>query len=88
MTLVGHEPGEASTVVPLTGLPPSRVLVARREADHQDPMIRSFVRTAVAAYDVRRGPSARWSRNGPARRRTVSGAARPPASGLRPTALR
>ncbi|WP_411093290.1 LysR family transcriptional regulator [Streptomyces sp. 049-1] len=57
MTLVGHEPGEGLTVVPLTGLPPSRVLVAWREADHQRPLIRSFVRTAVAAYDARREPS-------------------------------
>ncbi|MDT0613535.1 LysR family transcriptional regulator [Streptomyces lancefieldiae] len=49
MTLLDHEPGEGLTVVPLTGMPPSRVLVAWHEGD-PNPLIRSFVRTAIAAY--------------------------------------
>ncbi|WP_217140686.1 LysR family transcriptional regulator [Streptomyces sp. AC627_RSS907] len=49
MTLLDHEPGEGLAVVPLTGMPPSRLLVAWPEGD-PGPLIRSFVRTAIAAY--------------------------------------
>ncbi|MBZ4320653.1 LysR family transcriptional regulator [Streptomyces huiliensis] len=49
MTLLGHEPGEGLVVVPLTGLPPSRVVVAWRTGE-ANPLVRSFVRIVVAAY--------------------------------------
>ncbi|MGK5642787.1 LysR family transcriptional regulator [Streptomyces sp. URMC 126] len=49
MTLLGHDPGEGLVVVPLTGLPPSPVVVAWRAGD-ANPLVRSFVRIAVAAY--------------------------------------
>lgn len=49
MTLLGHEPGDGLTVVPLTDMPPSRVVAAWHEGD-TNPLIRSFVRTAIAAY--------------------------------------
>ncbi|WP_405778167.1 LysR family transcriptional regulator [Streptomyces sp. NBC_00859] len=49
MTLVGHEPGEGLAVVPLTDMPPSRALVAWNEGD-TNPLIRSFVEIAIAAY--------------------------------------
>ncbi|MGW1770489.1 LysR family transcriptional regulator [Streptomyces sp. NPDC002104] len=49
MTILAHEPGEGLTVVPLTDMPPSRVVVAWNEAD-TNPLIRSFVRTAATAY--------------------------------------
>ncbi|MFE1442256.1 LysR family transcriptional regulator [Streptomyces sp. NPDC058739] len=50
MTLLDHEPAEGLTVVPLTGMPPSRAVVAVREGDIALPLIRSFVRTAIAVY--------------------------------------
>lgn len=50
MTLLSHEPPEGLTVVPLTGMPPSRALVAWPEGD-PNPLIRSFVRTAIASYE-------------------------------------
>ncbi|MEU6665913.1 LysR family transcriptional regulator [Streptomyces sp. NPDC046727] len=49
MTPLGHEHGEGLTVVPLTDMPPSRVVVAWKEGD-TNPLIRSFVQLAVAAY--------------------------------------
>ncbi|GAA2427649.1 LysR substrate-binding domain-containing protein [Streptomyces pulveraceus] len=49
MTLLNHEPGAGLTVVPLIGMEPSRVVVAWNEAD-RNPLIRSFVRSAIAAY--------------------------------------
>ncbi|MGW6271491.1 LysR family transcriptional regulator [Streptomyces sp. NPDC055060] len=49
MTLLGHEPGHGLTVVPLTDMPPSRVVVAWNEGD-SNPLIHSFVRIATAAY--------------------------------------
>ncbi|UNO38395.1 LysR family transcriptional regulator [Streptomyces sp. MST-110588] len=49
MTLLDHEPVQGLAVVPLTDMPPSRMVVAWKEGD-TDPLIRSFVRTAVAAY--------------------------------------
>lgn len=49
MTLAGHVPGEGLTVIPLAGLPPSPLLLAWPRTD-PSPLVRSFVRTAVAAY--------------------------------------
>ncbi|MFE2149302.1 LysR family transcriptional regulator [Streptomyces lavendulae] len=49
LTPVGHAPGEGLTVVPLSDMPPSRVVVAWHEGD-TNPLIRSFVRIATAAY--------------------------------------
>ncbi|MFE2184787.1 LysR family transcriptional regulator [Streptomyces sp. NPDC059455] len=49
MTLVDHEPPEGLTVVPLIDMEPSRVVVAWHEAD-TNPLIRSFVDIATAAY--------------------------------------
>ncbi|MGV9847625.1 LysR family transcriptional regulator [Streptomyces sp. NPDC003442] len=49
MTLVDHEPPEGLTVVPLIDMEPSRVMVAWHEAD-TNPLIRSFVEIATAAY--------------------------------------
>ncbi|MFJ5776415.1 LysR substrate-binding domain-containing protein [Streptomyces sp. NPDC093094] len=49
MTLVNHEPGEGLTVVPLIDMPPSRAVVAWNAGD-TDPLVGSFVRSAVTAY--------------------------------------
>ncbi|MGA6153903.1 LysR family transcriptional regulator [Stenotrophomonas sp. NPDC087984] len=49
MALVDHEPAAGLAVVPLTDMPPSRVVAAWNE-DDTNPLIRSFVRIAVAAY--------------------------------------
>ncbi|MES9509389.1 LysR substrate-binding domain-containing protein [Streptomyces sp. NPDC000609] len=49
MTLLNHEPGAGLTVVPLIDMEPSRVVVAWNEGD-RNPLIRSFVRSAIAAY--------------------------------------
>ncbi|WP_037852514.1 LysR family transcriptional regulator [Streptomyces sp. NRRL S-340] len=49
MTLVDHEVPEGLTVVPLTGIPPNPAVVAWNEGE-TNPLIRSFVRLAVAAY--------------------------------------
>jgi len=49
ITLLSHEPAAGLTVVPLTGMPPSRVVAAWNEGD-TNPLIRSFVQTAIAAY--------------------------------------
>ncbi|MFJ6571026.1 LysR substrate-binding domain-containing protein [Streptomyces sp. NPDC091292] len=49
MTLVGHDPGPGLTVVPLTDMPPSRMVAAWNEGD-TNPLIHSFVRIATAAY--------------------------------------
>jgi hypothetical protein len=50
MTLLGHEPAAGLTVVPLTDMPPSRVVVAWKEGDSANPFIRSFVQLATAVY--------------------------------------
>ncbi|WP_371552072.1 LysR family transcriptional regulator [Streptomyces sp. NBC_00554] len=49
MTPLGHEPFEQLAVVPLTDMAPSRVVVAWNEGD-ANPLIRSFVQIATAAY--------------------------------------
>ncbi|WP_328326389.1 MULTISPECIES: LysR family transcriptional regulator [unclassified Streptomyces] len=49
VTLLNHDPGEGLTVVPLTDMEPSRVVAAWNERD-TNPLIRSFVRIATAAY--------------------------------------
>ncbi|WP_405910295.1 LysR family transcriptional regulator [Streptomyces sp. NBC_00828] len=49
MTPLGHEPLEQLAVVPLTDMAPSRVVVAWNEGD-ANPLIRSFVQIATAAY--------------------------------------
>ncbi|MFE9635753.1 LysR family transcriptional regulator [Streptomyces sp. NPDC006463] len=49
MTLLDHEPPEGLTVLPLTDMPPSHVVAAWNEAD-TNPLIRSFVQLATAAY--------------------------------------
>ncbi|MEU6762679.1 LysR substrate-binding domain-containing protein [Streptomyces sp. NPDC046853] len=49
MTLLDHEPGDGLRVVPLLDMPASRVVAAWKEGD-TNPLIRSFVRTAIAAY--------------------------------------
>ncbi|BDM69559.1 LysR family transcriptional regulator [Streptomyces nigrescens] len=49
MTLLDHEPATGLTVVPLIDMPPSRVVVAWHAGD-TNPLISSFVRTAIAAY--------------------------------------
>ncbi|GAA5611979.1 HTH-type transcriptional regulator HdfR [Streptomyces platensis] len=49
MTLLNHEPAAGLTVVPLTDMPPSRVVAAWNEGD-TNPLIRSFVQTAITAY--------------------------------------
>lgn len=49
MTVLGHGPGEGLAVVPLDGVPPSRVVVAWR-AGEASPLVRSFVRIAVGVY--------------------------------------
>ncbi|WP_432090112.1 LysR substrate-binding domain-containing protein [Streptomyces sp. NRRL F-5630] len=45
----GHDLPLGLTVVPLTGMPPSRVLVAWNKGN-SDPLVRSFVALAAAAY--------------------------------------
>ncbi|MFD3925012.1 LysR family transcriptional regulator [Streptomyces sp. NPDC058614] len=49
MTPLGHEPFDQLAVVPLTDMAPSRVVVAWNEGD-TNPLIRSFVQIATAAY--------------------------------------
>lgn len=49
MTLLNHEPAAGLTVVPLIDMPPSRVVAAWNE-DDRNPLIRSFVQTAIATY--------------------------------------
>ncbi|MFC8713046.1 LysR family transcriptional regulator [Streptomyces sp. NPDC057197] len=49
VTLLDHVPPAGLTVVPLVDMPPSPVVVAWHEGD-TDPLVRSFVRIAVAAY--------------------------------------
>ncbi|MFF1713460.1 LysR substrate-binding domain-containing protein [Streptomyces sp. NPDC058268] len=49
MTLLDHEPGDGLTVVPVIDMPPSRAVVAWNASD-TNPLIRSFVRIAIAAY--------------------------------------
>ncbi|MFC8131185.1 LysR family transcriptional regulator [Streptomyces sp. NPDC057302] len=49
MTLLDHEPADGLTVVPLTDMPPSRVVAAWNEGD-TNPLLRSFVRIAISSY--------------------------------------
>ncbi|MCX5384367.1 LysR family transcriptional regulator [Streptomyces sp. NBC_00083] len=49
LTLLGHRPGRGLTVVPLADMRPSRVVAAWRAGD-TNPLIRSFVQIAAAAY--------------------------------------
>ncbi|MGW5119766.1 LysR family transcriptional regulator [Streptomyces noursei] len=49
MTLLDHEPVPGLTVVPLVDMAPSRVVVAWSAGDSR-PLVRGFVRIAVAAY--------------------------------------
>ncbi|MFG3280559.1 LysR family transcriptional regulator [Streptomyces sp. NPDC048111] len=49
VTILGHAPGEGLAVVPLTDMAPSSMVVAWTEGD-ANPLIRSFVRTAIAVY--------------------------------------
>ena len=49
MAPLGHDPGEELAVVPVIDMAPSRVVVAWNEGD-ANPLIRSFVTTATAAY--------------------------------------
>lgn len=49
MTLLDHEPAEGLSVVPLIDMPPSRAVAAWNEGD-TNPLIRSFVQIATAAF--------------------------------------
>ncbi|MHC5262790.1 LysR family transcriptional regulator [Streptomyces sp. UC4497] len=49
MTLLGHRPGQGLTVVPLSDMPPSRVVAAWSDGD-TNPLIRSFVQLATTTY--------------------------------------
>ncbi|MBK3644582.1 LysR family transcriptional regulator [Streptomyces sp. MBT33] len=49
MTLIGHGQSEELAAVPLTDMPPNRLVAAWNKGD-TNPLIRSFVRIAVAAY--------------------------------------
>jgi DNA-binding transcriptional LysR family regulator len=49
MTPLGHAPSDQLAVIPLIDMAPSRVVVAWNE-DDANPMIRSFVQIATAAY--------------------------------------
>ncbi|MGP9022952.1 LysR substrate-binding domain-containing protein [Streptomyces sp. BR1] len=49
MTVLGHEPGDGLTVVPVTDMAPSQAVVAWNEGD-ANPLLRSFVKIATAAY--------------------------------------
>ncbi|MFD9945525.1 LysR substrate-binding domain-containing protein [Nonomuraea sp. NPDC059023] len=54
LTPLGHHPPAELAVVPLIDMAPSPVVVAWNEGD-TNPLIRSFVRTAVASYRERQG---------------------------------
>ncbi|MFZ3565847.1 LysR family transcriptional regulator [Streptomyces sp. BH097] len=49
MTLLSHRPARGLTVVPLTDMPPSRVVAAWNDGD-TNPLIRSFVQLATTTY--------------------------------------
>ncbi|MGK5731687.1 LysR family transcriptional regulator [Streptomyces sp. URMC 124] len=49
MTPLSHEPARGLTVVPLTDMPPSRVVVAWNKGD-ANPLVHSFARIATTAY--------------------------------------
>ncbi|MEU7581389.1 LysR substrate-binding domain-containing protein [Streptomyces sp. NPDC041068] len=49
MTPLVHEPVPGLTVVPLTDMPPSRVVVAWNDGD-TNPLVRSFVQSAIIAH--------------------------------------
>ncbi|MEV0623003.1 LysR substrate-binding domain-containing protein [Nonomuraea sp. NPDC050404] len=51
MTLLDHEPPAGLAVVPVIDMPPSRAVAAWKEGD-TNPLIRSFVRIATAAYNL------------------------------------
>ncbi len=46
---LGHDLPAELAVVPLTDMPPSRVVAVWNESD-SNPLIRSFIETATAAY--------------------------------------
>ncbi|WP_067498827.1 LysR family transcriptional regulator [Actinoplanes sp. TFC3] len=46
-----HTPSEELVCIPLTGMPPSQLIVAWR-TDRETPLIRSFAEIAVAAYRI------------------------------------
>ncbi|MDH6710830.1 hypothetical protein P3T27_007581 [Kitasatospora sp. MAA19] len=48
-TLLGHEPTAGLAVVPLIDMPPSRAVVGWHAGD-PNPLVRSFVQLATAAY--------------------------------------
>ncbi len=52
MTLTSHVPATGLTAVPLTGMPPSRVVAAWPEGE-TNPLVDSFVREAIGAYGGR-----------------------------------
>jgi hypothetical protein len=54
MTLLDHEPPGGLAVVPLIDMPPSRMVAAWNDGD-TNPLIRSFVQIAIAAYAHREG---------------------------------
>ncbi|MCX5537457.1 LysR substrate-binding domain-containing protein [Streptomyces sp. NBC_00006] len=56
MTLLGHQPGQGLTVVPLADMPPSRVVSAWSDGD-TNPLIRSFVQLATTTYRDRSAAS-------------------------------
>ncbi len=60
LATLDHRPPEQLAVVPIVDMPPSRVVVAwtRVSQDAANPLIRSFVRTAAAAYRAERGADA------------------------------
>ncbi|MEU6056369.1 LysR substrate-binding domain-containing protein [Streptomyces xanthochromogenes] len=49
LTLLDHDPGEGLTVVPLTDMPPSRLVMAWRESA-PTPLIHSLARTAATVH--------------------------------------
>ncbi|MEU5431952.1 LysR substrate-binding domain-containing protein [Streptomyces sp. NPDC020719] len=49
MTVLGHDPTDGLTVVPVTDMAPSKMVVAWNEGD-TNPLIRSFVELATASY--------------------------------------
>ncbi|MFJ7101147.1 LysR substrate-binding domain-containing protein [Streptomyces albogriseolus] len=68
MTLLEHEPADGLVVVPLTGMPPSRMVAAWPEGD-PNPLVRSFVRIALATYRGNQGVTGSTGRTcGPAGR--------------------
>ncbi|SEM02893.1 LysR substrate-binding domain-containing protein [Streptacidiphilus jiangxiensis] len=55
LTPLGHDLPPELVVVPLTDMPPSRVVVAANAGDDR-PLVRSFLTAAAAAYRARQAP--------------------------------